>query len=225
MIWSGLDELWGILTVWKFVVCSFLFLGWGFYELSGGSEFQAPVQKERVTRNLATYDVPANSTQTIPTLAAAAPSNSGETETSSQNAEVETAAAETPVVQTEPASFVQEIGASSPRPQARAAGLLVVGTGETFNPTATTATVAAVEEVEDAAQDTEITIAASADLRRVSGNRVNMRGGPSTDFGVLATLTRGEEVEVLETPGNGWVKLMVVASGQEGWMAERLLTR
>ena len=59
----------------------------------------------------------------------------------------------------------------------------------------------------------------------MSGDRVNMRNGPSTSYNVITQLTRGTEVEVLEIPGNGWVRLKVQASGEIGWMAERLLTR
>ncbi|MFP4274835.1 MAG: SH3 domain-containing protein, partial [Paracoccaceae bacterium] len=61
------------------------------------------------------------------------------------------------------------------------------------------------------------------DLRQVAGNRVNMRTGPGTSYGVLATLDRGARVEVLDAPGNGWVKLRVEASGRVGWMAASLL--
>ena len=62
------------------------------------------------------------------------------------------------------------------------------------------------------------------DLRRVAGSRVNMRDGPGTGFGVIVTLEGGTEVEVLELSDNGWARLRTVSTGQEGWMAERLLT-
>ncbi|QUJ75729.1 SH3 domain-containing protein [Sulfitobacter albidus] len=62
------------------------------------------------------------------------------------------------------------------------------------------------------------------DIREVSGNRVNVRGGPSTDYGVVGKLTRGDAVRVLEDNGNGWVLMEAVNGGTEGWMAEFLLT-
>ena len=62
------------------------------------------------------------------------------------------------------------------------------------------------------------------DTRSVTGDRVNMRNGPSTDFAVLTRLNRGDQVVVLETQADSWVKLQVTASGQVGWMVERLLT-
>lgn len=63
-----------------------------------------------------------------------------------------------------------------------------------------------------------------ADLRSVAGTRVNMRDGPGTNFDVLVTLDGGTTTEVLFADGTGWVRIRVVDTGLEGWMAERLLT-
>ncbi len=62
------------------------------------------------------------------------------------------------------------------------------------------------------------------DIRAVAGDWVNMRSGPSTDFRVLDTLPRGTEAEVLEVDADGWARIRLMGNGQEGWMAERLLT-
>lgn len=67
-------------------------------------------------------------------------------------------------------------------------------------------------------------IETSGDIRRVSGNRVNVRGGPSTDYGVVGKLTRGDEVQVLEDNGAGWVLMQPLDGGEQGWMADFLLT-
>jgi len=64
----------------------------------------------------------------------------------------------------------------------------------------------------------------SGSIRSVSGNRVNVRGGPSTSYGVVSKLTRGTEVRVLEDNGNGWVRMQPVDGGEAGWMADFLLT-
>lgn len=151
--------------MWKFILCSFAFMAWGFYELSGGSDFKAPQPKARVTSTLATYDVPAAQPQTS-ALVAAAPSVAVQQE-------------DIPAVQT--ASFL-----SVPTDPLE------------------------VEEV--------------ADIRVVKSSRVNMRGGPSTTYDILAKLNQGTEAEILQLNDSGWVKLRVIDSGQVGWMAERLLT-
>jgi hypothetical protein len=60
-------------------------------------------------------------------------------------------------------------------------------------------------------------------LRLVDARAVNMRAGPDTSFDVLDTLPRGTQTEVVESDGNGWVRVRVIDTGQLGWMAERLL--
>ena len=64
----------------------------------------------------------------------------------------------------------------------------------------------------------------SDDVRSVSGDWVNMRSGPSTNYDVLDTLPRGTQAEVMEVDADGWARIRVTNTGQEGWMAERLLS-
>lgn len=64
---------------------------------------------------------------------------------------------------------------------------------------------------------------ADEDVRQVSGNRVNLRNGPGTQYNVLSKLTRGEQVAVLQDPGNGWLKLRVVETKRVGWLAASLV--
>ena len=61
------------------------------------------------------------------------------------------------------------------------------------------------------------------DIRRVTGSRANMRSGPGTEFLALGSLTEGTQVSVLEEPGNGWIMLEVIATGETGWMADWLV--
>lgn len=69
-----------------------------------------------------------------------------------------------------------------------------------------------------------IPTSAAADIRTVSGNRVNVRGGPGTDFGVVSRLVRGDEVKIIQDDGNGWVRFEPLDGGTGGWMADFLLT-
>ena len=57
---------------------------------------------------------------------------------------------------------------------------------------------------------------------QVSGNVVNLRSGPSTSNGVVASLTRGTEVEVLAHHGN-WAELVVLDSAEVGYMSASFL--
>lgn len=60
-------------------------------------------------------------------------------------------------------------------------------------------------------------------LLRVSGDRVNMRSGPSTANGVVASLPAGTLAEPLGAPAGGWVEIRVVDTGETGFMAARFL--
>lgn len=64
----------------------------------------------------------------------------------------------------------------------------------------------------------------AGDIRTVSATRVNVRGGPGTDFGVVSKLGAGDAIEVLEDNGDGWVRMRPLDGGSEGWMADFLLT-
>ena len=66
--------------------------------------------------------------------------------------------------------------------------------------------------------------APALDIRRVTGTVVNMRDGPSTFYLTIGRLMQGDQVEVLENPGEGWLKIRTTATGQEGWMADWLVT-
>ncbi|SDE58679.1 SH3 domain-containing protein [Limimaricola pyoseonensis] len=63
---------------------------------------------------------------------------------------------------------------------------------------------------------------APLDLRLIAGDWVNMRQGPGTSHSVLDTLPRGTEAKVLESAG-GWARIEITATGETGWMSERLL--
>ena len=60
-------------------------------------------------------------------------------------------------------------------------------------------------------------------VRQVTGNRVNLRNGPGTEYNVLSKLTRGEQVAILQDPGNGWLKLRVLETNRVGWLAASLV--
>lgn len=59
----------------------------------------------------------------------------------------------------------------------------------------------------------------NAELLQVSGDRVNFRAGPSTDNEILASLTRGTQLELIERVADGWAHLRVLDTGLEGYMS------
>lgn len=190
-----------------YVPLTFVFMGWAFYEASGGAEF-VPEERERV---VATTAEPAAISKS--TLAPAVP-----------EVQVILASAKAP----EPTAPVVE---TSPAEALEAALALAMSSEDTAAPAPTTevaeaeadATTLVFQSLAQPLIDVSApALAAETDLRAVSGSRVNMRSGPGTSYGVIVTLTRGTEAEVLETL-NGWARIRTVEDGKVGWMAERLL--
>jgi uncharacterized protein YgiM (DUF1202 family) len=62
------------------------------------------------------------------------------------------------------------------------------------------------------------------DMRFITGKSVNMRNGPGTGYSVTDRLVSGQQVQVLQEPGNGWLKLKVLETGHVGWMADWLVS-
>jgi hypothetical protein len=74
-----------------------------------------------------------------------------------------------------------------------------------------------------------VTASASGGLREpalveVTGNQVNLRAGPSTADAVLGSMLRGDRAELIASAGTGWVRIRALATGMEGYMAERFVT-
>lgn len=56
----------------------------------------------------------------------------------------------------------------------------------------------------------------------VATSGVNVRSGPGTSYGVVDTLTPGEDVDVTECVSNGWCH--IEHSGPNGWVSSSYLT-
>lgn len=181
-----------------FILLTFGFLTFAFYELSGGADFEPASAK----------------------LAAATP----DVKTVRQ-----VAAAPAPVAKPAQPVTTASITKINHTPDVTRVSLNLTDVGNT-------PTQQPVAKIIDNAETPQIILpsliattrteatAESPDLRIVSGNRVNVRGGPSTNYGIVSKLTRGEEVQILEDNGNGWVRMQPVDGGESGWMADFLLT-
>lgn len=194
----------------KFVIVSFALLGWVFWELSGGSDFE-PKTRTQLAENAAPQkeDAPivARSALSVPIIKASAAADLTE-------------GAATPAVISVTQTAEREVQAAPVVVASLATGLSTFATPGTpvfSGPSATDA------DVEDAVS-VALQAAEAQDLRRVRGSRVNLRGGPGTSYSVLTVLPRDHEVEVLREDDTGWVKLRDTDSGRIGWMAAKMLT-
>lgn len=185
--------------MWRFILLTFAFLGWAFYEMSGGAEFE-PVEKAEIA--------PEPKVETV-ALAAAPTPKAPEPKTVEPKFEVTLASLKQPEPKPTPAG----------KPRVDVEKVRAVAAPGTSMWEKTSADPSA-EDLAKLTKELEI----QKDVRQVTGNRVNMRQGPGKKYNVVARLTRGQEVEILQDPGNGWVKLKVIETNRIGWMAEFLLT-
>ncbi len=58
----------------------------------------------------------------------------------------------------------------------------------------------------------------------VTGNRVNLRAGASTQNGVVGQTVRGESAEIVEMLENGWAKVYILDTGIEAYMSADFLS-
>ncbi len=217
--------------MWRFMLITFGFLGFAFYELSGGADYephansiQARVgQTDPVSvAELEPVDVPsiAELAQSVPEAAPAERLGitlaSIRIDETSPAAQLEAKTARVTAVAT-PVDEVQQAALDTAEDDARK---VWPGAIELFQ-LQEAKRVQRTESIKAAQQDA---LAAQSDVRYVTGNLVNMRGGPSTEFAPVTQLSSGTEVAILEAPGNGWLMLRVMETGEEGWMADWLVS-
>ena len=211
--------------MWRFILLSFVFLGWGFYEMSGGAEYRPSANsiqmrakldnqrpKPRPLRvnviEIAQDGLPQPDTRVTRTVTSLDDLGL----TMGKRVEVTLASAAEGGV-SQPSAAVRHDEPQAPAVDAPEITVPTVAVARAVAP------VSVLEPEEQAPSFAPMT-----ETRRVSGNSVNLRTGPGTAFGAITSLARGTEVIVLRDPGNGWIKLRVAGTGRIGWMADRLLT-
>ena len=220
--------------MWRFILLTFGFLGWSFYELSGGSAYQplegsrqhvaalkkaqAEAAKARVAKLDAAHEArqtalvwPSDDSLPENALGFAVLGGGSGTDDAAGDAVVTRAAVNLDSLPR--ITITRSQPATSPKGDIQRVTLTSAGADPVLAPE--TASIApAVVQSEDPVLD----------IRTVQGRKVNMRMGPGTKYNVVGKLTGGTEVEVLQEPGNGWVKLRVVETRRVGWMADYLVT-
>lgn len=215
----------------KFILLTFGFLGWAFYEMSGGADFVpasalvAPVEETVIAVVSAEEPVTPAETQDAPAAEEALQTSFVDTDPPLNAASNEVTRVSLNL------TTLQDVLDDSAEAVDEVATVQEDDTGVPVNPgfsvasADTPAIIPSLLTSADEAVTEALTVAAtSGDIRTVSGNRVNVRGGPGTDFGIVSRLVRGDAVEVLQDDGTGWVLMRPVDGDVEGWMADFLLT-
>lgn len=233
----------------RYVILSFLVMGWGYYALSGGADF---VPESRIA---AVPDAPSDSQPDVlqAQQSAAMAGGPGQDDFAPQsvtradtslvtqiNVPATTSAVGTSLVATSDDPGDTLAGAQANAVADVVAGVVadvaaedapvftsLSGTGTPSNADATVADRPAtgptnIQTGEDTLAQAVVSPRSDIDLRRVAGSAVNMRDGPGMGYVVIETLPADTEAEVIETE-NGWVYVRLM-NGTTGWVAARLLT-
>ena len=210
----------------RFVVVSFAFLGWAFYELSGGADFQPPERPTPVAEAKTTK--PATALQRVAASAVTKPKP--------VLAKRVKRSFPTPQEQTAQQVALAEEAAAARR-DVLSRGL--AGGFELFPAQISTTGISVASLADGNAHLVSLSQPASPsepaepianeqpkpDMREVTGTRVNMRNGPGTTYPVIERLTLGNDVEVLDDSGTGWLRLRSIKGQNIGWIAASLISK
>ena len=77
----------------------------------------------------------------------------------------------------------------------------------------------------DDAVDEAVRLALEPDkvILTVTGSRVNVRSGPSTNYAVISSVAAGDEVELMSYEGQSWARIRLPGGERVGFMARSFL--
>ncbi|SNR46173.1 SH3 domain-containing protein [Puniceibacterium sediminis] len=191
----------------RYVLLSFAVMGFAFYELSGGADFQPG--NHTTAEALRVFRKPVQAPQTM------------------AHADTSVTPRATATRQAKPAAVTKLVA----RPDINTPGIILASLERPVVARPAIGPIKAREVISSKgsqalgrAGDPAKAVEKKADIRKIDGSRVNLRAGPSTDHSILRKLGKGDRVEVLEDNGNGWLKLRLADSDRVGWIADFLVT-
>lgn len=210
-----------------FILLTFGFLGWTFYTLSGGADY---VPKEG-SRQAHARAMAAAEDARMASVVQVPADDAGQADANRSDLAPEAVASDLGIAPdmlvmsalNDSVKLLQnvapaDVDAPEALPDARVASLTLA------EPEAFAQAAGYAPATETLTDETPETFQRLEDLRRITGNRVNIRTGPGTGYGVSGQVTRGTEVEVLDGLSSGWLQLRVRDSQQIGWVASSLVS-
>ncbi|WP_171054590.1 SH3 domain-containing protein [Roseovarius arcticus] len=223
--------------MWRFILISFGFLGFAFYQASGGSDY-APAQDslQVAYQNKSIFAEP----KMVPAPVQLAGAEIPEPKIPALVRRDKSQVARTRVTRAEPRGDVTLAGLSGLSSEETGGFGITLASmtrplvgGDALGTRAAVSTSSfdsetLVNDVRDTPIDEAVVASlpptpTASDIRSIAGDAANMRSGPGTDFGKVDQLSRGTSVEVLDRRG-AWVELRDLNTGQIGWMADWLVT-
>lgn len=197
----------------SFILLTFGLLGWVFFEMSDGLDFQPPIN---------------------PVQANAAPVLPLKVETAALSLPLAARITPLPSVSNVAAAVIRPIvfrsPASSSVTEVPSVTLVSLEQSPTqfgrsldgFDPNAVRLVSSPVQQEPELEVTPELP---PVDLRTVAGTRVNMRNGPGTTYGIISRVSLGDEVEVLDDSSQGWLRLRLVSNQTVGWISTSLVSK
>jgi hypothetical protein len=202
-----------------------VFLALGFYELSGGANFDPIEAREAAVTARAERD--GTDPETVTAALAA--------EAAAPKIEKPVPASDEPVVARASLNLVtvdevlQETGPVAQIPSPAPAESIALESLEVSEPELPLLpepeiVLPSIAFAGTTLQASSTAVSLPRDIRSVAGASVNLRAGPGTEHAVITQLDKNIQVEVLQDSGTGWVQLRPLVGGPTGWVADFLLT-
>lgn len=196
----------------RVIIVTFAALGWSFYVMSGGPEFEPRGTRAEQPVRIASTPTPSQTAQAeelVTNVAARA---------------VQARVQPEPQTEGDPIVVLTQV-AADPLEQPTA-----------FDDQGASFTLASLEdglaglqqtstEVQDDVTPESQIIEPEKDIREIAGTRVNMRDGPGTIYPIIAKGVIGQRVEVLGESGTGWLRLRLLPEQRVGWIASSLVRK
>ncbi len=208
----------------RVIVITFAMLGWSFYVMSGGPDFE-----------------PRGTRTEQPVRVASVPEHEPASDHAPRAKDDHAPRAED-LVTNVAARIVQARAQLEPQVEEDAAVVLSQVTNDplsqfsAFDENGVSFTLASLEdgaagllqveaEVQDDITPVNQVIEPEKDIREISGTRVNMRDGPGTIYPIIAKAKLGQRVEVLSDSGTGWLRLRLYPDQRVGWISASLVRK
>jgi len=215
--------------MWRFILITFGFLGFAFWELSGGADYtpsenslqaraahpQTVEVAKEMSRPAATSSLTGLQDNTGAEFEIMLASIQSDLDTANTGPKIETAPETKAEILTQPETAEDAAVLATLEGAQEEVREVWPGAIELFEQQSTRITLR---------KEAEAAALAARDIRYVIANAANMRGGPSVDYEQVGRLAEGTEVAILQAPGDGWLELQVVATGETGWMADWLIS-
>ena len=220
--------------MWRFLLISFAVMGWAFYQLSGGADYRPAPNSLQAWAQYG-HKRPVQRPVQINVIALAPevsdPDTGKITQTVTSLAELETVTRGIkPKVHRGPDDLVNTRADSEQKalePVAYEDALLearVAQIPSLAEPSSVLASLETAAALPATSPDPANPVIRDLDLRHVVGNAVNVRAGPGLGHRRVASLARDAQVTVLQDPGDGWLEVRIVKTGDTGWMSDLFVT-